>query len=75
MPQGFLGDAGGQKFNFLNMDMWHIKLKVMSSRPPEYTENFYPRIKLLTLGWGLTVKQSNTIRFSSRAWEFVMAHH
>ena len=29
----------GQKFNFLNRDMWHIKLKGMSSRP-RYTEQF-----------------------------------
>ena len=29
----------GQKLNFLNMVMWHIKLKGMSSRPG-YTENF-----------------------------------
>ena len=37
MPQGLgLGGAGGQKFNLLNMVMWHIKLKGMSSRP-EYT--------------------------------------
>ena len=28
-----LGVLGGQKFNFLNMVMWHIKLKGMSSRP------------------------------------------
>ena len=41
----------GQKFNFLNMVIGHIKLKGMSSRPG-YTENFYPRIKLVTLGWG-----------------------
>ena len=47
--------AGGQKFNFLNMVMWHIKLKEMSSRPG-YTENFYPRIKLVTLGWGQRIK-------------------
>ena len=25
--------AGGQKFNFLNMIMWHIKLKGMNSSP------------------------------------------
>ena len=31
--------------------MWHIKLKGMGSKPG-YTENFYPRIKLVTLGWG-----------------------
>ena len=30
-PPGALGR--GQKFNFLNMVMWHIKLKGMSSRP------------------------------------------
>ena len=29
--------GGGQKFNFLNMVMWHITLKGMSSRPG-YTE-------------------------------------
>ena len=34
---GALGRA--KKFNFLNMVMWHIKLKGMSSRPG-YTENF-----------------------------------
>ena len=56
MPQGLgLGGAGGQNFNFLNMVMWHIKLKEMSSRPG-YTENFYPRIKLVTLGWGQKIK-------------------
>ena len=31
--------AGGQKFNFLNMVNWHIKLKRMSSRPGK-VENF-----------------------------------
>ena len=49
------GGAGGQKFTFLNMVMWHIKLKEMNSRP-RYTENFYPRIKLVTLGWGQRIK-------------------
>ena len=34
-----LGLGKGQKFNFLNMVMWHIKEKGMSSRPG-YTENF-----------------------------------
>ena len=29
----------GQKFNFLNMVMWHIKLKGICSRPG-YTEKF-----------------------------------
>ena len=45
-----LKGAGGQKLNFLNMVTWHIILKGMISRPG-YTENFYPRIKLVTLGW------------------------
>ena len=36
-PPGALGR--GQKFNFLNMVMWHIKLKGMSSRP-RYTKQF-----------------------------------
>ena len=53
--------AGGQIFNFLNMVMWHIKLKGMSSRQG-YTEICYPRIKLMTLGWGQRVK-INTISF------------
>ena len=52
MPQGLgLAGAGGKKFKFMNMVMWHIKLNGMSSRPG-YTENFNPRIKLVTLGWG-----------------------
>ena len=59
MPQGLglggAGGGGGQKFNFMNMVMWHIKLKRMSSRPG-YTENFYPRIKLVTLGWGQRIE-------------------
>ena len=51
MHQGLgLGDAGGQKFNFMNMVIWQIKLKGMSSRPG-YIGNFYPRIKLVILGW------------------------
>ena len=45
----------GQKFNFLNMVMWHIKLMGMNSSPG-FTENFYPTIKLVTLGWGQRVK-------------------
>ena len=52
MPKGLgLGGAGGggQKFNFLNMVMWHIKLKGMNSSPG-YTGKFYPTIKLVTLG-------------------------
>ena len=47
MPQGLgLEGAGGKKFKFMNMVMWHIKLNGMSSRPG-YTENFNPRIKLV----------------------------
>ena len=49
-----MGVLGGQKFNFLNMVMWHIKLKEMNSSPG-YTENFYPFIKLVTLGLGQRV--------------------
>ena len=51
-PPGALGR--GQKFNFLNMVMWHIKLKGMSSRLV-YTEKFYLAIKLVTFGWGQRV--------------------
>ena len=47
--------GGGQKLNFLNMVMWHIKLKGMNSLPG-YIENFYPRIKLVTLGLGQRIK-------------------
>ena len=47
--------VGGSKYNFMNMVMWHIKLKGMSSRPG-YTENLYPRIKLVTLGWGQRIE-------------------
>ena len=45
----------GKNFNFLNMVMCHIKLKGMRSRPG-YTEKIYPRIKLVTLGWGQRIK-------------------
>ena len=56
MPKGLgLGGAGGQKFNFMSMVMWHIKLKGMSSRPG-YTEIFCPRIKLVTWGWGQRIE-------------------
>ena len=47
--------AWGQKCNFLNMVIWHTKLKGMSSRPG-YTVFFYPMIKLVTLGWGQRIK-------------------
>ena len=63
--------AGGQKFNFMNMVMWHIKLKGMSSRPG-YAENFNPRIKLVTLGWGQRIEYHE---ISLRAWGFAMARH
>ena len=46
-PPGALGR--GKKSNSLNMVMWHIKLKGMSSRPG-YTEKFKPTIKLVTVG-------------------------
>ena len=39
----------GQKFDFLNMVMWHIKLMGMSLG---YPEHFYRMINFLTLGWG-----------------------
>ena len=56
MPQGWdLGVLGCQNLNFLNMVMWHIKLKGMIFRPG-YTEKFYPMIKLVTLGLGQKVK-------------------
>ena len=72
MPKGLgLGAAGGQKLNFLNMVMWHIKLKGMNSSPG-YTEYFYLTIKLVTLGWGQRV---NYHWISSRAWGFAMACH
>ena len=73
MPQGLgLGGVGGPIFfYFLNIVMLHIKLKGINSRH-EYTEKFYPRIKLVTLGWGQRIKYHN---ISSRAWGFAMARH
>ena len=50
----------GQKFNFLNMVMWHVKLKGMSSRP-RYNEQFLTYDKTGDLGMGS--KGSITIRF------------
>ena len=66
-----LGVLGGQKFNFLNMVMWHIKLKGMNSSRG-YTEKFNPTIKPVTLGCGQRV---NYHYISSRAWGFAMARH
>ena len=57
LPPGALGR--GQKLNFLNMVMWHIKLTGMSSRPG-YTEKF----NLQSNWWPWDgVKVSITIRF------------
>ena len=54
--------VGGQNFNFLNMIMWHIKLKLMSSRPG-HIENLYPTIKLVTFGWGQRVNTNVPLDF------------
>ena len=48
-PPGALGR--GQKFNFLNMVMWHIKLTGLSSRPG-YTEFFFTYDQTGDLGMG-----------------------
>ena len=73
MPQGWdLRVLAGQKFYFLNMVMWHIKLKWLVSSPG-YTVKFYPGIKkLVALGWGQNVKYHE---ISSRGWEFAITHH
>ena len=42
----------GQKFNFLNMVMWHIKLKAMNSSPG-CTENILHYNQTGELGMGL----------------------
>ena len=42
---------GGQNFNFLNMFMWHIKLKGMINRPG-YNEKIYHRNQTGDLGAG-----------------------
>ena len=46
-PPGALGR--GQKFNFLNMVIWHIKLKGMSSRLG-YTEISYDQTGEIQIG-------------------------
>ena len=53
-PRGGTWGAGESKLNFLNIVMWHIKLKGMISRPG-YTSKFYPRIKLVIFRWGQKV--------------------
>ena len=57
--------AGGQKLNSLNIVMWHIKLKEMTSRPG-YTEHF--SLGSNWLPWG-GIKRSNTIRFLQECWD------
>ena len=52
---GTWGCWGVKNLIFLNMVMWHIKLKGMISRPG-YTENFYPGIKQVTLRLGQRIK-------------------
>ena len=59
VPRGGTWGAGGSKNYFLNMVMWHIKLKGIISRPG-YTEKNYPRIKLVIL---VGINMSNNIRF------------
>ena len=62
-PPGAL--VRGQKFNFLNMISWHIKLKGMSSRPGSL-KNF----NLRSNWWPLDgVKGSITIRFLPERWD------
>ena len=54
------------KFNFLNMVMWHIKFKGMSSRPG-YTENF----NLWSNWWTWDgVKESIIIIFLRESWDW-----
>ena len=53
----------GQKFNFLNMVMWHIKLKGMSNRPGYTAKNFNLRSNWRP--WD-GVKASITIRFLAK---------
>ena len=55
MSQGCDLDAWGSNLFIPNMVMWHIKLKGMVSRTG-YKYNFYPRVKLVALGWGQKVK-------------------
>ena len=50
------GGWGVQTSDFLNVIMWHIKLKGMSSRLGYIEKKQQPRIKLMTLGWSQRVK-------------------
>ena len=43
-----LGGTGGQKFYFLKMVILNIKLKGR----PGFSDNVYPRFKLMNMGWG-----------------------
>ena len=52
-PRG--GTFGHRGHFFSNIFMWHIKSTVMTSRTG-CKKNFYPRDKLVTLGWGQKVK-------------------
>ena len=62
MPKGrdLKVHTGGQKCNFLKMVMCHTKLRGMTRRLG-FTEQFYPRIKLVTMRWCQKVEYN--IRF------------
>ena len=66
-----LGGGGVQNFYFLNMVMWHIKLKGMSSRHG-YTEKILSYDQTGDLGMG---SKDQIPYISSRAWGFAMARH
>ena len=71
MPQGLgLGVLGVKNLIY---EHGHVayQIKGLSSRPG-YTENFYPTIKLMTLGWG---QRMEYYLISSKAWGFAMARH
>ena len=65
------GGGGVQNFYFLNMVMWHIKLKGMSSRHG-YTEKILSYDQTGDLGMG---SKDQIPYISSRAWGFAMARH
>ena len=64
-----LGGGGGGVKN-LFFGTWSCGISKGKSSKPGYTENFYPRIKLVTLGWGQRIKYH---KISLRAWGFAMA--